>query len=139
MGGELEELAVIREQVVARSSAPVGYCFDMAHNFEAGWDVSTEKGLRTMLKHIDQTIGLDRIAVINTNDSKTKLGSHYDPHARIGEGYIVKEAFRRILNHPKLRQKAFILETPAAEDGMHRTNVEVLKSLVEPAPWWSRF
>jgi len=130
LGGEFTELAAIREAILRRVDAPVGYCVDTAHTFEAGWDIRDADGLKQTLSHIDQTIGLDRVKVIHTNDSKTKLGSHHDRHERIGEGYIGKEAFRRILNHPKLRRKAFILETPADPDGSHRTNVNTLKSLI---------
>ncbi len=131
LGGEFKELAEIRKVILERVDAPVGYCVDTAHTFEAGWDIRDAKGLKQTLGHIDQTIGLDRVKVIHTNDSKTKLGSHHDRHERIGEGYIGKEAFRRILNHPRLRRKAFILETPADADGTHRTNVNTLNALVE--------
>ncbi|HSU33058.1 MAG TPA: hypothetical protein VLJ11_17670, partial [Bryobacteraceae bacterium] len=40
--------------------------------------------------------------------------------------------FRRILNHPKLRQKAFILETPVDKPGDDLRNVTALKELVSP-------
>jgi deoxyribonuclease-4 len=39
------------------------------------------------------------------------------------------EGFRRILNHPKLRQKAFILETPIDEEGDDVRNIETIKKL----------
>ena len=47
--------------------------------------------------------------VIHSNDSKTPLNSHVDRHEHIGRGHIGEDAFRRILRHPKLRSKAFIL------------------------------
>ena len=52
-----------------------------------------------------------------------------DRHEHIGAGYIGLQAFRRILNHPKLRDKAFILETPVDEGGDHARNIETLKRL----------
>jgi hypothetical protein len=61
--------------------------------------------------------------------SKTGLNSHVDRHEHIGHGYIGMEGFRRILNHPKLRQKAFILETPIDEEGDDVRNIETLKKL----------
>jgi len=69
------------------------------------------------------------VKVIHANDSKTPLGSHMDRHANIGEGHIGAAGFRRILAHPKLREKPFILETPNENDGDDRRNVETLKSL----------
>jgi deoxyribonuclease-4 len=68
--------------------------------------------------------------VIHSNDAKTPLGSHLDRHAHIGDGYIGTEGFRRILNHPRLCEKAFILETPVDEPGDDLRNVTKLKELV---------
>ena len=57
------------------------------------------------------------------------VASHVDRHAHIGEGHIGVEAFRRILTHPKLRRKPFILETPVDEEGDDRRNLDKLKLL----------
>jgi deoxyribonuclease IV len=57
------------------------------------------------------------------------LGSRLDRHANIGEGHIGEAGFRRILQHPKLRRKPFILETPVDEEGDDRRNVDALKRL----------
>jgi deoxyribonuclease-4 len=57
------------------------------------------------------------------------LKSHIDRHEHIGKGSIGEEGFRRIVNHPKLRGKAFILETPVDEEGDDRRNIETLKRL----------
>ena len=67
--------------------------------------------------------------MIHANDSKGALGSHIDRHENIGQGKIGLDGFRRILTHPKLRQKAFILETPVEKDGDDRRNLDTLKSL----------
>ena len=67
--------------------------------------------------------------MIHTNDSKGGLASRLDRHANIGEGQIGLEGFRRILQHPKLRSKAFILETPVDNPGDDKKNVDALKSL----------
>jgi deoxyribonuclease-4 len=57
------------------------------------------------------------------------LNSRVHRHENVGEGSIGEEGFRRILNHPKLRQKPFILETPLHEEGDDRRNIETLKRL----------
>jgi deoxyribonuclease IV len=74
-------------------------------------------------------LGFDNIRVIHANDSKTPLGSHVDRHQHIGGGYIGEEGFRRILSHPKLRDKPFIAETPVDQDDDDRRNVQKLISL----------
>jgi deoxyribonuclease-4 len=52
-----------------------------------------------------------------------------DRHEHIGKGHIGEEGFRCILQHPKLREKPFILETPHDEDQDAVRNIQVLKRL----------
>jgi deoxyribonuclease-4 len=129
LGSRLEELAVMGQEFADRIPFPVGYCLDTCHLLASGYDISTEDGLGSTLAIAEATVGLAKVPVIHTNDSKTPLSSHRDRHEHIGSGFIGREAFARILNHPKLRDKAFILETPEDEDGDHATNIETLKSL----------
>jgi deoxyribonuclease-4 len=107
----------------------VGYCIDTCHTFAAGYDVFTVEGLEETLRKVDAVLALENVKVIHTNDSKAKFGSCLDRHENIGEGQIGLEAFRRIVNHPALDGKPFILETPHDEDGTHQTNVNRLREL----------
>jgi deoxyribonuclease IV len=132
LGGKLDELATIRELVSPYVDISVGYCLDTCHCYVSGFDIATEAGLRKLLASAEETLGLSRVPVIHSNDSKTPLNSHSDRHAHIGAGYIGLEGFRRILNHPELRDKAFILETPVDEPGDDFRNVTALKELVFP-------
>jgi deoxyribonuclease-4 len=129
IGGRFEELAVIRQLAQKRVGLPIGFCIDTCHCLTSQYDVSTPAGLRETVRHLDILLGLENVPVIHTNDSKYPFGSHVDRHQHIGKGYIGIEGFRRILTHPKLRQKAFILETPVDEPGDDRRNLDTLKSL----------
>ena len=77
---------------------------------------------------MDQVLGMESVRLLHANDSKTELGSNRDRHESIGDGHIGSEAFARMLRHPRLRTKPFILETPFI-DGSHRENVRRLWSL----------
>ncbi|MEO8132351.1 MAG: deoxyribonuclease IV, partial [Bryobacteraceae bacterium] len=130
IGSRFEELAAIREEAQARLNMGVGYCVDTAHCLESGlYDVSSAAGFKTTVQAMESVLGMDYVKVIHANDSKTPFGSHLDRHQHIGQGYIGKEGFRRILTHPKLREKAFILETPVDDDGDERSNLDTLKKL----------
>jgi deoxyribonuclease-4 len=129
LGGKFSELHAIRDLLTQLNDVPVGYCLDTCHLFASGWDISTRAGLAKTLAEADATLGLEHVGVIHANDSKGALGSRVDRHANIGRGQIGKEGFRRILRHPKLRQKPFILETPADEEGDDRRDVEALRRL----------
>lgn len=132
IGSKFEELQAI---VHACPDLPLGVCIDTAHTFAAGWDIRTAEGLEAVLHDIDRTIGLARVAVVHMNDSKTPLGSRVDRHEYIGKGKIGAEAFARILSHPLLAGRAFILETPIDKPGDDRRNVALLWKLAgRPLP-----
>ncbi len=132
IGCRLEELRLIRELAARETDLRIGYCLDTCHLLAAGFDIATEAGLEKAVGEADGTVGLENVRVIHANDSKMPLGSHMDRHASIGEGHIGAEGFRRILMHAKLRDKAFILETPVEDEGDDRRNVEMLKKLAQP-------
>jgi len=117
LGGDLEDVATIRQLVTPYLDIPLGYCLDTCHCYVGGFDIASEEGLRELVERARGTLGLENICVMHANDAKAALGSHVDRHANIGAGYIGLEGFRRILNHPDLREKAFILETPVDEPG----------------------
>jgi len=127
VGSKFEELRAIMD---ACRDLPMGVCVDTAHLFASGWDIRTAEGLDKTLMSIDQSIGLDRVAVLHVNDSKTNLSSRVDRHEHIGKGKIGLEAFARILNHPLLARRAFIAETPIDKPGDDRKNVAALWKLI---------
>lgn len=133
LGRSFEELAALREAVARRCDAPVGFCIDTAHSFEAGYDISSEQGLETTAGLIREHLGMDSIHVLHANDSKTPLGSNRDRHESIGDGHIGSAAFARMLAHSEFGSKPFILETPFI-DGGHGENVRRLWALAGTAP-----
>jgi len=129
LGSKFEELHVMREFALKMTDLPVGFCLDTCHLLASGFDVTKPQGLTEMIKEADRLLGLDNVRVIHANDSKGALGSHLDRHANIGEGHIGLDGFRLILNHPKLRNKPFILETPVDRPGDEKRNLDALKEL----------
>ena len=130
LGSRFEELASIRERAGEVIHLPIGYCLDTCHLLAAGFDIATPAGLRATVGSAERLLGMANVRVFHVNDSKAPLGSRVDRHANIGEGHIPLAAFRRILKHPKLRGKPFILETPIDEPGDDRRNLDTLKRLV---------
>jgi deoxyribonuclease-4 len=59
----------------------------------------------------------------------TTVPKNPDRREHIRHGYIGMEGFRRILNHPRLHRKAFIIETPVDKEGDDARNIETLKKL----------
>lgn len=109
----------------------VGVCLDTAHTFEAGYDIKTERGLEKTIREFDRLAGTDMIKVVHFNDSLSPIGSRVDRHQHIGRGNIGLEAMKRIINHIKLRQAAFILETPKVTDRDDKRNLAVVRRLIK--------
>ncbi len=107
----------------------LGVCLDTAHLFAAGHDIRSEDGLNETLARAHAAIGLDRVQVIHANDSKAPLGARVDRHQHIGKGKIGSRAFRRLLHHPTLAGKTFILETPIERKDDDQRNVQALRRL----------
>lgn len=126
IGSKFEELRAILD---ACPDLPLGVCVDTAHIFAAGWDIRTAAGLDIALRDIERTVGLGRVAVFHVNDSKAPLGSRVDRHEHIGKGKIGAQAFARLLTHPLLAGRVFILETPIDKPGDDRRNVAILWKL----------
>ena len=109
----------------------IGLCFDTCHAFSAGYDFTTKQGLEDTLGEIDQLIGLEKLKLLHLNDTKDKCGSKKDRHEHIGKGFIGKEGFRMLINHPKLRDLAMILETPRDSEDDELNNLKTIRSLYE--------
>lgn len=124
VGRSFEELRAIIDKVELKEK--LGVCLDTCHVFDGGYDIVND--LDGVLEEFDRIIGLDRLKAIHLNDSLNYMGCHKDRHAKIGEGGLGLEAIERIINHPKLKNLPFFLETPNDIDGYQR-EIELLKTL----------
>ena len=113
VGRTFEELRAIIDSV--ELSDKLGVCFDTCHVWDGGYDIVND--LDHVLEDFDRVIGLDRLKAVHLNDSMNPCGAHKDRHQKIGQGEIGEEALRRVVTHPILQGKPFILETPNDDDG----------------------
>lgn len=123
IGRSFEEIKAIIDNV--NLSDKLGVCLDTCHIYDAGYDIVNN--LDGVIEEFDNIIGIDRLKAIHLNDSKNPFESHKDRHEKIGEGYIGLDAITRIINHPKLRNIPFFLETPNELSG-YKQEIELLKS-----------
>ena len=123
IGGRFEELKAIIDVV---GSDNVGVCLDTCHVYDGGYDIVNN--LDGVLAEFDAIIGLDRLCALHLNDSKNPFRSHKDRHECIGRGSLGEDTFRAIVNHPALRDKPMILETPNELPGYAR-EIEMLRKM----------
>lgn len=119
MGDNFKEIAYIIEKV--NHPKLTGICLDTQHSFASGYDW---RDFENALKKIDAELGLDKIRLIHTNDSKTEMGSKKDRHEHIGKGLIGEEAFKDITSFAKERGISMILET---EHDFVKEDIELIK------------
>lgn len=122
IGRSFEEIRAIIDGV--EHNERMGVCMDTCHIFSAGYDIVND--LDGVLDEFDRVIGLDRLKTIHLNDSMMPFGKNKDRHAGIGEGEIGMKALLEVVNHPKLRDIPFFLETPYDDEG-HGREIAMLK------------
>lgn len=127
VGRNFEELRCIIDHV--ELSDKMGVCLDTCHVWDGGYDIAEH--LDDVLKEFDDVIGLERLKAIHLNDSMNRCGAHKDRHEKIGQGHIGKEAFERIVNHPRLRDLPFYLETPNELEG-YGAEIAMLRDATAP-------
>lgn len=123
VGGRFEELKAILD---ATGDDTVGVCLDTCHVYDGGYDIVND--LDGVLREFDRVIGLNRLKALHLNDSKNPFASHKDRHECLGKGSLGLETFRAIVNHPVLRDKPMILETPNELPG-YQEEIALLRSL----------
>lgn len=124
VGANFRELREIIDKV--RYNEKLGVCLDTCHVFDGGYDI--KENLESVLSEFDSVLGLSRLRAIHLNDSMFGFESHKDRHAKIGEGHLGLATFEAIINHPKLRNLPFFLETPNELPG-YAEEIALLKSL----------
>jgi deoxyribonuclease-4 len=112
----------------------IGFCFDTAHLWGAGHDLSDPSATDALLNGFDDAIGLNRLVLMHLNDTKAELGSRMDRHEHIGAGRIGPEGIAHLLTHPRLRGVTTILETPGMEEGYDAINVARAAALARGEP-----
>ena len=125
IGGKFEQLRAIIDGV---GKDNIGVCLDTCHMYDAGYDIVND--LDGVLAEFDRVVGLDRLKALHLNDSKNPYASHKDRHECLGEGHLGMETFRAIVNHPLLKDKPMILETPNELPG-YAKEIALLRQMEE--------
>jgi deoxyribonuclease-4 len=109
-------------------------CIDTCHAFAAGYDLSNAAGVATTMADLEREIGVENLAVVHCNDSKTPLGAGRDLHDNIGQGHIGRAGFEAMLAHPAFADVPFVLEVPGykidgAGKGPDKPNLDLMKEI----------
>jgi deoxyribonuclease-4 len=124
IGRSIDELAVLFDALGRHER--LGVCLDSCHLFVSGVDVTDASAYDTLLREVDERIGLDRLRALHANDAKAPLGSNRDRHDNIGDG-VMGEGLGVFLAHAQVQALPVVLEVPGA-DG-HGPNADEIQKL----------
>ncbi len=110
----------------------IAFCVDTCHLHAAGYDLKKAKGIDELLREFATKIGIKRLALIHTNDSRDPRDSRRDRHWHIGEGSIGPGGFRALVRHPLVQKVPMICETPGQVEDDKR-NIMRLKKMRDTA------
>jgi deoxyribonuclease IV len=137
LGSTIEELARILDTTAAISgdhAEPLAFCLDTAHLWGAGYDVANPEAVVTLIDRFDQLLGLDRLALVHLNDSRSLRGSKNDRHEHLGAGEIGPAGLSAFLRDERLAPgTAFMMETPGVEAGYDAVNMRRARMLYDGA------
>jgi deoxyribonuclease-4 len=126
-GSRFEDIAEILSRV--KNADRVGVCLDTCHLLAAGYDIRSEEAVDATISRFDKVVGLNRLWAVHLNDSKGALGSGLDRHEHIGMGNMGENGFKAFINHPAIRDKPMVIETPEDERGNYATDLAKLRKL----------
>jgi len=127
IGSRFEELHAVLNRI--KEPDRIGVCLDTCHLFAAGYDIRTRPAYEATMIASDRIVGLHRVKVFHLNDAKKGLGSGLDRHEHIGQGQIGVDAFRFLLNDPRVASVPMCIETPKDDDESDPRNLALLRSL----------
>ena len=122
IGRSFEELKTIIDEIDLKHK--MGVCLDTCHVFCAGYDI--KNNLDGVLDEFDRVLGMERLKAVHLNDTKNDFKTFKDRHEKIGKGFLGLDAFINVINHEKLKNLPFFLETPNELDG-YRDEIKLLR------------
>ena len=128
LGSCFDEIAFLLARLPADRT---GVCWDTAHLWGAGYELTTESGWERVWAEFRDATGRDRPDLLHLNDTDVEVGSRLDRHQRIGHGRIGADGFSRIVRDPRLQTVPMVIETPKGPDEVtwDREALELLQTL----------
>lgn len=127
LGYKFEHLAALIN--MSQDSSRVGVCIDTCHLFASGYDIRDDESYAKTMSEFDRIVGYKYLSGMHINDSKVALGSRKDRHDSLGVGMIGKEAFKFIMNDPKIDEIPLILET--IDESIWADEIKMLRDVID--------
>ena len=127
LGYKFEHLAALIN--MSQDSSRVGVCIDTCHLFASGYDIRDDESYAKTMSEFDRIVGYKYLSGMHINDSKVALGSRKDRHDSLEMGMIGKQAFKFIMNDPKIDEIPLILET--IDESIWADEIKMLRDFID--------
>ncbi len=127
VGSDFEQLASILFQL--KPAKRFGVCLDTCHTFAAGYDLRSEKTVKSTLEQFNKFIGTEHLKIVHLNDSKGEIGCNVDRHEHIGLGNIGETGLSYVIKFANSKKIPIILETPIDDRRDDFGNIKKVKEL----------
>lgn len=121
----ISQLANIYHAIIQKKR--IKFCIDTCHIWASGHNIGTKIDAKKYFKKFNSKIGINKIACIHFNNSKTALGSKIDRHADLEYGLISSEGLQTVAKIAKHYSIPLIMETPL-ESFNKKTNTIITES-----------
>ena len=137
IGADVAELHAI---IDATDHDPrLGLCLDSAHAFAAGFDLREPDEVERLIDDVRSSVGLERLAALHLNDSKTPVGSRRDRHENPGDGHLGLTGLTNLVTHPSVAGLPALLETPGFDgSGPDAHGVEIARAIAGSGKYTAR-
>jgi deoxyribonuclease-4 len=125
IGFRFEELSYILSEIKADCLA---VCFDTAHVYSAGYDISSVEAFKNVIYQFDKTVGCNKIKLFHINNTNIDIGKKTDRHSPLFSGKIDISVFEEIVKEDKWTRLPKIIEQPK-NDNTAFEQVKYLKNI----------
>ena len=130
VGGTLEGMALLYNQIPLNYKKRVKICVDTQHIFVSGYNFRNEHIVIEYFEKFNKLINIKNLLLIHLNDSLKEFDTLINRHAPIGKGYIFsndKSSLIYLINFGKSHNINFVLET---DYQYFKYEIKFLKSLI---------
>jgi len=126
VGGDLTDFQLLLSKL--EQPEKILFCIDTAHAHSFGYDIIDAASRESFIQLLDETIGIESIALLHLNDTNEKRGSQNDRHEVVGKGVLGDQVLRDFALHPRLKHIPLLLELPVLTEIEEKAVLDKVKS-----------
>lgn len=125
IGGDLNDFKMLKERL--DHPEKLLFCLDTAHAHSYGYDLISSNGQQQFTELVQNTLGLENIALIHLNDTGQLKGSRIDKHELIGSG-LLGASLPSFIGRDEFKSIPVVMELPVIDEGKEEEILKMVRS-----------